>query len=100
MRPEICVTVIPRQRPFEMLKGQDTASCLQGARSAAASGTRVVGVKVQAGALGSKVGLGNAEFDLIFHIFELGNSCGEKEERKQLREEEEGVKLPSTEREK
>lgn len=44
-------------------------------------------------ALGSRDGLGNAEFDLIFHIFELGNSCGEKEERKQLREEEEGVKL-------
>lgn len=39
MRPEICVTVTRRQRPFEMLKGQDTASRLQGARSVAASGT-------------------------------------------------------------
>lgn len=55
------------------------------------------GRQVQAGALGSKVGLGDTGFDLIFHIFELDSSCGEKEERKQLREEGEGVKVPSTE---
>lgn len=49
-----------------MLKGQDTAPCLRGARSVAASGTLAVGNKVQTGALGMKFGLGSAELDLIF----------------------------------
>lgn len=61
------LTITQRKRPFEMENGQDTALCLQGALSEAGYEISVAcNRKVQTRVLSSKVGLGKAEFDLIF----------------------------------
>ena len=70
MRPEIPATVMTQAEAFWNAKRARYRFLPAGGAVRGGIWTCAVGVKVQAGHwVGSKVGLGGAEFDLIFHIF-------------------------------